>query len=502
MKIALINPPTLVGKYDGTDYVPVFNDLQHAGIAYISGMLEKNHYDVTVIECDCNILDVNDLCTKIEEEKYDVIGISVYYYNYINVGKLLIKLKMKAKWNPFIFVGGYYPSRKPEQIMRAYKNINCCIVGEGELTILELVNRISKNELVNDIRGIAYLKDNIFFRTESRPQEKDLHKYDYPKISYISNKKTAGVVTSRGCFGQCSFCAIHSYSRELNYTVRFREAEYIVSEIETLVNKGVEQIQILDDNFLCHIYSKEKTIFKFCSLIKEKGIKIKFHIYLRTQEILKGLEELKALKSVGLESVFVGVESFVDRQLELYNKQVTASENIEAVKILNDLKITYTLGLIFFDPYLTLEELDINLKTIQELKTQDINHDLNSPISTGTQLSPIPDTKLYDILNEKGILNHSRLGFSFVNEEVNRYFINLEEWQERVSKIFYKLRKLIYETNNVRLYEIKKELLKLDVRFLRYMISEITNDDIRYSEWYEKLDCIEKELLKERYDEL
>ncbi len=494
MKVLLVNPPSMVGDYNATELSPTYNDIQHAGIAYIGGMLERKGQEVTVIECDCEKVGVNELMRRIKELTPDCIGFSVYYYNYDNVIKILNLLDQIKSWKPYIFAGGYYASLEPEKILNRFHNVKCCVIGEGEYTVTEIVEAVKLNKSIKEVKGIAYIENEDVIFTPQREVELDLHAFDFPKVSYISKSKNAGVVTSRGCLGSCSFCSINSYYKKLGYPIRYRNAESIVNEIEQLVNKGVTNIQFLDDNFLFHIYSKEKTLLKLCEMIKEKDIHIKIYIYARTKEIIKGVEELKGLKSIGLSSLFVGVESFVDRQLKLYNKKTTAQENKKAIRILNELELPYTLGLILFDPYVTVQELDTNLDALLELEVFKHVHDLDYPISISTQLGVIPNTELYYKLEKEGVLDEKVMfGFTFVNEEMKLYLASIKNWQDNIRRVYFLIQALMMETGNPLLYDLKKELLLKDIEFLKYMIKNYRVED-GYKAWISYLNNVEERI--------
>ncbi len=84
MKICLINPLGFETYYEGCEYTSrSFNSIQ-LGVGYIAAVLEANGYQVDIYECLAQRISAKEVMEKVKSEKYDVIGLSSYYYNYTN----------------------------------------------------------------------------------------------------------------------------------------------------------------------------------------------------------------------------------------------------------------------------------------------------------------------------------------------------------------------------------------------------------------------------------
>ena len=182
---------------------------EHLGIGYLAATLRKNNYNVTVLEYNAEDLE--------NEEKYlsllagySLIGFTTtcvtlkYIINFIN--------KIKQRYpDTYILLGGHMATFGAKEIMEKYDDIDFIILGEGELTILDLINALEKGKNLSDVKGIAYRKDNHIVFTEARALISNLDMLPFPSRDQFeqNNRKYQylRISTSRGCLGNCAFCS-------------------------------------------------------------------------------------------------------------------------------------------------------------------------------------------------------------------------------------------------------------------------------------------------------
>lgn len=190
----------------------------------------------------------------------------------------------------------------------------------------------------------------------------------FPAIDTIEDViKYKGALTlelSRGCnYSKCIFCPRnHKGARWRGLSV-----DTMVLYFKTLekVCKKVKKepfFYIADEEFIGQLpHALElKRIEEFCKGIKQLNIKIKFDISARVDSIFKPeatkkenidhLHMWKLLKEIGLQRLFLGVESGSDNQLRRFNKGTTAYQNATAIKLITALGINIRIGYISFDP--------------------------------------------------------------------------------------------------------------------------------------------------------
>src|SRR3989344_8492079 len=165
-KVLLINPPYLQRTRRKKDV----NIVLPLSLAYIAAVLEKNEYEVRIIdsaaEGDIKKVDegmyhvglsFNELKEKIKQESPDVIGVSCPFpirtKFVIDTAKIIKEISPKIK----VFIGGIHPSVNYEDFLKT-GYIDYVLIAEAELTTLDLVNHIENNNPnLLDIDGIAYM---------------------------------------------------------------------------------------------------------------------------------------------------------------------------------------------------------------------------------------------------------------------------------------------------------------------------------------------------------
>ena len=142
----------LLAVYDNDSYVHWFPQ----GLAYIAAVLKKNGYDVDIYNQDENHYPDEHLTEYLNENRYDIIGVSIIagYYQYRKLLKISDAIN-KSKQRPFYIVGGHGPSPEPEFFLKKTQ-ADVAVIGEGELTIIELVDTIVNKRPLSAVKGIAF----------------------------------------------------------------------------------------------------------------------------------------------------------------------------------------------------------------------------------------------------------------------------------------------------------------------------------------------------------
>ena len=131
------------------------------------------------------------------------------------------------------------------------------VKGEGEQTLLELVNCLEKKGNPALIDGLYYKSSGTLVRNKDRALIANLDELPFPARHFYNSlnyrypdallSPAMPIITSRGCPAACTYCDSRSiFTRKL----RARSVQNIVQELEELVRaQGVKEIHIWDDNF-------------------------------------------------------------------------------------------------------------------------------------------------------------------------------------------------------------------------------------------------------------
>jgi len=345
--------------------------------------------------------------------KPDVIGISATTTQIPRA----IEITNFAKENEVkipVVIGGVHTTVLPERTLREGK-FDVGVIGEGEVTFLELIQNFKntglKRENWKKIKGICYKKNKDIIFTEPRPLIENLDTLPHPSRELLNMvfyfrpndfirgvvKKSTFAMFSRGCPYKCVYCSSFAVHKQ---RFRMNSPEYIIEEIEELINKfGVEAVFFLDDVF---IVDKER-VRKVCELMIEYGYneKIMWDIQMRANLVSpKDLELFKLLKKAGCVQAEFGFESGSPRMLAFLKKNsVTVEQNHQAIKVCKEAGLRVFGNFMIGSPRETVEDIEMTKRFIIE----HIN-DLDEIVINLT--TPYPGTEVWDILEKKGILEN------------------------------------------------------------------------------------------------
>lgn len=337
LNILLIDPPTSHEQiYGDWDLSAVDTYCPSLGLLSIAAVLRKKGHKVRVFDPTALKLDYKSTIKSIIDESPDIVGITAKTINIIGASKIVDDLK-GHKFNLPIIIGGAHITAVPLETMSRFLNFDYGVIGEGEVTFVELTERIADHAVPKDVAGLVYRDENNQpMMTSPRELIKDLDSLPFPAWDLLPNfpsgyphsaletkkEPAASIMTSRGCPFQCAFCD----NRIFGQTVRHHSAEYVLEMVRYLRRQyNIRDLMVLDDNF---ILDKER-LFKVCDgFIKEK-MNLSWYCMGHTKFITE--DRMKKIKEAGCWILEVGIESGCDRILKFINKKITKDEVARAV---------------------------------------------------------------------------------------------------------------------------------------------------------------------------
>ena len=143
------------------------------GLAYLGAVLKKNGYLVKILDLGILNLENDDIITFINKFKPDLIGITTLSYYYEEMKKLCNLVNGIPK-----VIGGIHVSSLPRLSLKEC-NAKYAVIGEGEETIVELVQHLTEVKDISKIKGLAYKNDdNEIVINEPREPIKNLDDID------------------------------------------------------------------------------------------------------------------------------------------------------------------------------------------------------------------------------------------------------------------------------------------------------------------------------------
>lgn len=379
-------------------------------IPYNLGILQASldsTYETEIFDPNFENLSEETIRTKIRDFAPDVVGITSFSTEYIKEISFHAALIKEELPNTVVILGGVYPTVLPEQAI-ADKNIDYCVLGEGEYRLPQLLNAINDEQGFSDIDGIGYQKEGQIIVQPVTEFIDDLDSIPLPdyyplNIQEYGNYVTkfshtiiprqfpsAVTISSRGCPYQCVFCAGHTVSGR---KVRMRSAANILKEIDGLYNEeGIREIIFLDDHFL---FSEKRAIEIMKGLIDrdyELTWKcVNLAIFSLTEEILK------LMKKSGCYQLTLSIESGDQDVLKnLIRKPVNLDNAIVTVKLALEMGFEVISNFVFGFPGETWEQIR---------RTCKFADDLNLTMANFHIATPLPKTSLMATCIKEGLVN-------------------------------------------------------------------------------------------------
>jgi len=398
-KIVLVQPPW---KYR--------NRLPPLNIAGIASWIMKNgDYEIRILDADVLELDVQQTFEKIIEEAPDLVGFTVLTPSFLTVGKICELIKSYNK-NIITVLGGTHPTALPRDSLQN-KDFDFLVLGEGEVTFLDLLNALRNNKEYSSIDGLAYRRDNEIIINKRReliedidillPPARDLlplRKYPVStSFGYFARNSTT-LSVGRGCPFNCTYCASKIMWHQ---KCRIKSGGNIAREMEEIVKKyKFNNIEIIDDIFTLY----EPKLYDTLKEIKKKRLKIRWNCYTRADKINKTI--LQEMKSAGCYSLMFGFESGSQKILDNINKKVTVEQMERAYSLTKKVGIKPYPNFMIGSPGESIESVNETINFIKRLKMQDVSLSITTPF---------PGSKLFDDVKEKIGRDINWDDFYFVN---------------------------------------------------------------------------------------
>jgi anaerobic magnesium-protoporphyrin IX monomethyl ester cyclase len=368
------------------------------GTLYAASLMRKNDYSVALF--DTNLLESPvAIQSVLEEKKPKYLVIYDDGFNYLtkmcltNMREACFEMiALGKKQNCTVIVCSSDATDHYEEYLK--KGSDFVIQGEGEITLLELINSLEKEITVGHIPGIVYQNKTVHVNPKRAVLQNldelpmpawDLVDMDsYRAVWQKSNQSfTLNLATTRGCPYKCNWCAKPIYGNRYNS----HTAEYIARQIAFLQKTYcVSRFWMCDDIFGL----KPNWVQEFNAELQKKNQKISYYIQSRVDLLLKE-DTIDALATSGLEEVWVGAESASQKILDAMDKGTKVEQIYEATHLLKKKNIRVAFFLQF--GYLTENQEDIS-KTIEMVKEL-------LPDNIGISVSyPLPGTPFYETVKE------------------------------------------------------------------------------------------------------
>ena len=427
LRILFINPPYARFMGTGNSQFPL-------SFGSMATILSKNNFEVGIYDADfdenfigCTISYESSFLSqhkipKAASEKHHHVWLEIervlsdFQPNVVAITSMTNKFPMTSRIASIakqmnedtkVVIGGHHSSIFGPKLLMD-RNIDYAVIGEGELTFLELAQSLNGGTpSVSHIKGLVYKEREEIVVNPPREFISDLDLLPIADRSLILNTNYVSqnnIMTSRGCPFNCSYCGAQVI---WGPKVRWQRVEKVIEEIKYLLSvSNSRSISFWDDSFTAN-----KSYLK--ALLKEVELQgISFNCITRLDLVNDDI--LKDLKKAGCNSILFGIESGRDAILEAMDKRMNRGFIKNQIRMVADLGISWTGFFMMGYPGETKEDMLATLEFMQEL---------NPDYAEINLFNPLPGTPIWQELEARGKVSPDMDFCKFSQASTNNFYV-------------------------------------------------------------------------------
>jgi radical SAM superfamily enzyme YgiQ (UPF0313 family) len=366
--VVLVNSMTTMGDHD--EYSIDFAEAklsESLSVGYLQAFLEAKLSGVRVETYNPILkqLSAQVLATQVHEARPLLVGISVVTQWQRNFALTLAAAIKSELPDTHVVIGGIFPTSDwAGMLLKGNGAVDSICRGEGETTLLELVQALQDGRDWRSLQGLAYVVDGLPVTNPLRANHSDLGELPFPNRAQLGvSLERGGVIqveASRGCNASCVFCDM----RHTNW--RPRPVEHLLDEVEELTTLHPDRsLWFIDNMFIGFGPGRFERVEHFSREVKRRDLKLRFSFQDRAENVT--MDAIGQLKSAGLNSLYIGIESFAGSALKRWAKGSSVQTNLDALSVVGRSGVFCHVGLIVFDDAVNMSEIRSNVSAMAVL---------------------------------------------------------------------------------------------------------------------------------------
>lgn len=387
-RIALVTPPYHSGVVESA------GTWLNVGFVYMAGSLRAAGYEVDYYDAMSLWHSWSDIRKRLEDFRPDAIATTAYTASIVDAVKLC---SLAKEIDPRIVttLGNVHASFCYEELLQGdHDAVDYVVRGEGEVTLVELLNCLNAGDDPKKVQGIAFWREGGVEVTAKAPYIHDLDSLptawdlvEWPIYTYRAkhDARLAIVSTSRGCKQHCSFCSQQLFWSQ---SWRARSAENVVAELELLSSCYGVEVAMLSDEIPTFDRDRWNRIL---DLMIERRVPVKLLMETRVDDILRDADLMEKYRRAGVDHIYVGVEAGSQATLDLFKKNTEVAQSKQAIDLINSADIVSETSFVLGLPDETPESI---ARTVELAKHYDPD------MAFFLAIAPWPYAELYPQLEE------------------------------------------------------------------------------------------------------
>lgn len=326
--------------------------------------------DYEIVDGNVDEKPIDTILSLIDNRNVELLGVSCMPGPQMAAGMEVSREIRKLRPHVKIAWGGYFPSLYPEATLNA-KYVDFVVRGQGEDTLLELIDALRGERTLDSIPGLSYkdafgLHRNNAERAMKGPDAfpwSPFHRLPVEKYLRPSffGRRTAVHHASIGCPFNCSFCGVHAaYGRE----ERMESPKRTVAILSHLVSKyGADSVQFYDMNFFLREDHTRELMDLMTPLNLRWWCEARVDIMSRYSD-----DTMAAIKRAGCTMIFFGAESGSDWALKEMQKGITTEQTLTMARRTREFRIIPEFSFVVGNPNDPERDTRETLRFIRRIK--------------------------------------------------------------------------------------------------------------------------------------
>lgn len=369
MKILIINPPA----FEGNDYIREGRCMQTKSswaslwmplsLAYISSFLRKNGYEIKLVDCIAEKMNIKKLAEIAKEFSPSLMVVNTAFPSIKGDMKVATELK-EALPSAKIVIIGLYSTLLEDKFLKEFFAPDFAVIGEPEWVIKNLVKTLETGGKLDEVNGLVWRKGKeITVNIPQNIENNNLDELPFPARDLLDNeayrlptddKKFTLLSVGRGCPFTCSYCVASTY---YGHKFRKRSVKSVIEEIEECIKRhGIKNFLFWGESFTLDSAYGEA----ICDEIIKRGIKITWSTTSRVDTLNEKL--LKKMKQAGCILLGLGIESMSQEVLDKARKGINLEKIKKAIKMVKDVGLSSMAHFVFGLPGDTKESAEKTIK--------------------------------------------------------------------------------------------------------------------------------------------
>jgi len=322
VKVALISP-----KWN-----QLVNSYPSLGLGYLAAVLEQRGHRAAIFDFGLDPRrPLADEVADVLAFQPDLIGLTSMTSAYHSVEQTIELLR--AGTQATLVIGGPHATVFPERTLREQPALDYLVFGEGEETLLELVDVVEGRRAAESVAGLCFRRAGEVVRNAERPLIRDLDALPLPARHLFQleryplygpdGERMLTVLSSRGCPFNCSYC----FKGIVGRTYRQRSPDSLIAELKLLIRTyAIRSFYFIDDLFALDL----KRLDALLERILQEKLDIAWQCLARVDRV--NPEVLRKMAAAGCRQIHYGIESGNQAILDQIGKRITLTQVEQAVR--------------------------------------------------------------------------------------------------------------------------------------------------------------------------